>query len=261
MVHSVSLGLNRFTGDPPPLVALHGFTQTGAMFGELAGLLDCEVRAPDLPGHGRSSEVTAAFDGAVAGVVEVLEAIDRPAPLLGYSQGARIAMGVAIERPDLISRLVLVSASPGLASDSGREQRRLADETLAVRLTSVGLPAFLDEWMAQPMFRGLQRRGEEWLTQDRALRLANRPAGLAAALRGMGQGVQPYLGDRLTEVAIPVLLIVGADDDRYVNLAEDMLRDLPDVVLEVVSDCGHPVIGERPETVAGLVDGFLAGDG
>jgi 2-succinyl-6-hydroxy-2,4-cyclohexadiene-1-carboxylate synthase len=248
-------------GGPPPLVALHGFSQTGAMFGELAGLLDCDVQAPDLPGHGRSSEVVAAFDVAVAGVVEILEGIEGPARLLGYSQGGRIAMGVALERPDLISRLVLVSASPGIAADSDREQRRLADEALAVRLTSVGLPAFLDEWLAKPMFRRLQRRGEEWLAQDRALRLANSPAGLAAALRGMGQGVQPNLGDRLAEITLPVLLIVGADDDRYVTLAEGMQRDLPDAVLEVVPASGHPVIGERPEAVAELVGGFGVGDG
>ena len=75
----------------------------------------------------------------------------------------------------------------------------------------------------------------------------------------MGQGVQPYLGDRLAGVSIPVLLIAGALDPGYVTMAEEMHRSLQSAELVIVPNAGHSVVGERPETVARMVDRFVAG--
>lgn len=239
------------------MVALHGFSQTGAAYEEAAGLLDVAVVAPDLPGHGRSTAVSASFDSAMTGVVEILTELGRPVPLLGYSQGGRVALGLALEHPDLISRLILVSTSPGIASAAQRSKRRQEDEFRATRLESIGIEEFLDEWLEVPMFGGLGKRGRDWQKQDRAVRLQNRTGGLASALRGLGQGVQPYFGDRLGEIRIPVLLIVGALDHRYVTLAEAMRRSLRDADLAIVPNTGHPVIGEEPGVVADLVGRFV----
>jgi 2-succinyl-6-hydroxy-2,4-cyclohexadiene-1-carboxylate synthase len=239
------------------LVALHGFSQTGAAYEETAGLLGVEVVAPDLPGHGRSTAVPASFDSATSGTVEILRELGRPVPLLGYSQGGRVALGVALEHPDLVSRLILVSTSPGIASAGQRSKRRQEDESRATRLESIGIEKFLDEWLEMPMFGGLSKRGRDWQKRDRAVRLQNGTRGLAAALRGMGQGVQPYFGDRLGEIRIPALLIVGALDHRYVALAEAMRRGLRDVDLAIVPNTGHPVVGEEPGVVADLVGRFV----
>lgn len=238
-------------------MALHGFSQTSAVYEETAGLLDVEVVAPDLPGHGRSTEVPASFDSAITGVVEILTELGRPAPLLGYSQGGRVALGLTLEHPELVSRLILISTSPGIASAAERSERRQEDESRATRLESIGIAAFLDEWLEMPMFRGLWKRGRDWQEGDRAVRLQNRTEGLAAALRGIGQGVQPYLGDRLGEIRIPVLVIVGALDHRYVTLAKAMRCSFRDADLAIIPNTGHPVIGEEPGVVADLVGRFV----
>lgn len=253
--------MRRFAGESPPLVALHGFTQTGAMYAELAGFLGREVLAPDLPGHGKSSGVPVSFGSAVEGVAGVLVSLTGPVPLVGYSQGGRVALGAALQTPELVSHLVLVSASPGIGDEAEREVRRRSDESLAEELRSSGLPTFLDGWLGGAVFKGLQRRDEEWRIADRAARLENTADGLAAALAGMGQGSQPYFGERLIELSMPVLLLAGLLDEKYVSIATAMSAAVPNGALGIIPDAGHALIGEQPRMVAGLIQGFLTGSG
>lgn len=240
------------------MVALHGFTQTGAMFAELAELLEKEVLAPDLPGHGRSGGYPATFASVVAGLAEVLASVGSPVPLLGYSQGGRVALAVAIERPELVSHLVLVSTSVGIEDETERGERLHVDQAQAAELEREDLAAFVDRWLSDPMFAGLKRRGPAWQEADVARRLENTPGGLAAALAGMGQGAQPYLGGRLGELGMPVLLIAGERDEKYASIANAMMRSLPGATLRIVRDAGHAVIGEQPQVVAKLIGRFLA---
>ena len=249
--------LREFGDGPVGLVALHGFTQQGGSFEELASLLDIGVVAVDLPGHGHTEVEPITFDGAVSVVGEVLEAFAEPPALLGYSQGGRIALGLALAKPDLLDRLILVSASPGIEDPDLRRQRRVADDVLAGRIEGLGVEAFIDEWLSLEMFVGLHRRSVQWRDADRSLRLENTGTGLAAALRGMGQGAQPYLGEDVNQLAVSLLAVAGADDPRYTRHAEAMVRAVPDGVVEVVENAGHSVIGEMPDHIATLVGGFI----
>lgn len=257
MDESAGLWVRRFAGEPPPLVTLHGFTQTGAMFAELAELLDREILAPDLPGHGRSAGYPATFASAVAGVAEVLASVGSPVPLSGYSQGGRVALAVALDRPELVSHLVLVSTSPGIEDEGERGERLYADKVVAAELEREGLAAFVERWLSHPMFAGLSRRGAAWQAAEAARRLENTPGGLAAALVGMGQGAQPYLGGRLRELGMPVLIIVGEQDEKYLPIADAMIRSLEHGELDMIADAGHAVIGEQPRVTAELITRFL----
>jgi 2-succinyl-6-hydroxy-2,4-cyclohexadiene-1-carboxylate synthase len=145
---------------------------------------------------------------------------------------------------------VLVGASPGLADAAEREARRAADEALAARIEEVGVEAFAAEWGAQPLFEGQDERVAAAAHADR---LRNTPAGLAAALRGLGTGVMPPLWDRLGELAIPVTLVVGERDEKFRAIAERMAAVIPDCRLEVVAGAGHAVQLERPEAVAAAI--------
>jgi 2-succinyl-6-hydroxy-2,4-cyclohexadiene-1-carboxylate synthase len=108
--------------------------------------------------------------------------------------GGRHALRLALDRPDLVERLVLIGASPGLADTGEREQRRAADDALATHLEQIGVAAFVDEWLAQPIFAGLPVAA-----QFRDERRTNTAAGLAASLRLAGAGAQESLWD-LAEV-------------------------------------------------------------
>jgi len=237
------------------LGALHGFTLTGAQFEPLADA-GLEIHAPDLPGHGAS--VVDPVDSAttVDALGKWLASFHEPIPLLGYSQGGRMALLAALEFPALVDRLILVSASPGIRNDKQRAERRTRDEALARHIEAVGIDVFLDEWLTGPI-AGTAHLDEAVRRRDRLVRRDNTAAGLAAALRGIGQGSQPYVGDRVGTLAMPLLTLSGRNDTRYDRLARAMASAATDGIHRSISNAGHNVLLEAPEEVAGVVLEFL----
>ncbi len=251
---------------PLTLVALHGFTQTGASWGPLATRLGGSYRllAPDAPGHGRASALR-------AGLWETADLLDGTvvadggsvAGWVGYSMGGRMALHVALAHPRAVPKLALISTSPGIEDDIEREARHAADEALAKRIEEggpQGLGRFLADWLAQPLFATLPR--------ERAgldARLSNSPAGLASSLRLAGAGAQEPLWGRLPELGrrkLPVLLLAGELDRKYCELASATAEAIgPTATVRIVSGAGHACHLERPDEVAGeLARFFDAGD-
>jgi len=229
------------------ILALHGFTQRGSAWSEVANAAGGDWLLPDLPGHG--AEPVVPWEAAVARICGFLAAVPPPRVLAGYSMGGRLALGTALASPGLVDELVLVSASPGIEGSAARAQRRATDGALADRVEALGIEAFVDEWSARPMFAGLRGRGPGWVARDRAARLGNLPAGLAGALRALGQGIQPYLGDRLGLLEMPVLLMAGERDARYSGLARRMVEEIAGGRVVIVPAAGHPLLGERPGAI------------
>lgn len=234
------------------LVLLHGFSQTGASWervrAELGAAAGPSARAPDLRGHG-----TAADERPVdlAAVLADLEAVVGPgATLAGYSMGGRIALHFALAHPGRLARLVLIGAGPGLADPAERAARRAADEALAARIEAGPIEAFADAWGALPLWAG---QPDAVAAAARADRLRTSPAGLAAALRGLGTGALPALHDRLPELALPVDLVVGEGDAKFRAIAEAMEERLPSAVLHVVEGAGHAAQLERPGAIARIL--------
>jgi 2-succinyl-6-hydroxy-2,4-cyclohexadiene-1-carboxylate synthase len=87
----------------------------------------------------------------------------------------------------------------------------------------------------------------------REQRLRSTPAGLAAALRGLGTGALPSLWDRLDELTLPVDLVVGERDAKFRATAEGMAAGLPAARLHVVAGAGHAVHLEAPAAVAEVI--------
>jgi len=182
---------------------------------------------------------------------------DGPVPVLGYSQGARIALLLALDHPELISQLILVSGSPGISADAVRARRRQTDEAVAAEIEAVGVEAFLDSWLTQPLTSNAAV-SPETASRDRAIRSENTAAGLAAALRGLGQGALPYVGDRLGDLPIRVLTVAGGRDQKYRALAMEMAAAAPRGSFVIVETAGHNVVLEQPQALAGAVATFLA---
>jgi 2-succinyl-6-hydroxy-2,4-cyclohexadiene-1-carboxylate synthase len=163
--------------------------------------------------------------------------------------GGRLCLQLALDRPEVMHRLALVSASPGLADDAERAARREADERLAQEIERDGVDAFLERWLAQPLFASLPR--------DRAgieeRRAHNTVETLTSQLRVLGQGAQPSNWDRLGELRMPVLLIAGERDAKYVDLAHRMADAVPRARVEVIPGAGHACHLEQPEAVAHLL--------
>jgi 2-succinyl-6-hydroxy-2,4-cyclohexadiene-1-carboxylate synthase len=240
-------------GDPAGerVVLVHGFTQTLAAWGAVAGRLAGrrQVVRVDLPGHGGSGAVRAGF-GEAAGLVGEAGGTG---VYVGYSLGGRLCLRLALDRPDLVRGLVLVGASPGIADPGARARRREADEALASEIERDGVAAFLDRWLAGPLFAGLSEAAA-----GRADRLANQPAGLAAALRRLGTGTQEPLWGRLAGLRPPALLVAGALDAKFAGIAREMAAAIgPAARVALVPGAGHAVHLERPDAMAALVEAFL----
>jgi 2-succinyl-6-hydroxy-2,4-cyclohexadiene-1-carboxylate synthase len=232
------------------IVLLHGFTQTGRSWEPTIAALGERYRAlaPDIRGHGSAASARPADFSSVHG--DVLSLTHGSFALAGYSMGGRIALSIAVAAPERISRLTLVGASPGIADPGDRRSRRTADEALADRIEEEGIEAFAESWSSLPLFAGQSPAVAE---AAHAMRLAQSPAGLAAALRGLGTGVMEPLWDRLPQLAIPVTLVTGERDAKFQGIAKQMAAALPDAMLHVVPAAGHAVQLEAPEAVAALL--------
>ena len=251
-----------------PLLLLHGFTGSSQAWGEevLEALARSRrVLAVDLPGHGRS-DTPAPGDPLHIGcvVADLAHLLDRSgiekADWLGYSMGGRIALAGALTRPGRVARLILESASPGLDDAAEREERRVSDEALAARIEALGVEAFVDEWLAQPLFATQARLPDEVREGERRRRLSNRPEALAACLRGLGTGTQPSFWERLPERRSPTLLITGEHDTRFTGIAARMLPGLaamPGAQHVIVPGAGHAVHLEAPDAWLAAVISFL----
>lgn len=227
------------------MVFIPGFSQTASSW---APLLD-RVRRPDDDALALDVPVCDSFVDTAASLAH------GSATYVGYSQGGRLALQLALDRPDLAQRLVLVSASPGIADAAARSARRDDDARLGQAIAREGVDAFLERWLAQPMFATLSR--ERAGLDDR--RAANSVDTLTQQLRVLGQGSQPSNWERLDELAMPVLLIVGALDLKYVEIAHRMADVIRDVHVEVIADAGHACHLEQPDQFAHLLVSWLDG--
>ena len=229
------------------LLLLHGFTATGRSWDAVRRRIDgatySEVLAPDLRGHGEAAGRLPASVPAVVGDLRQ----DEPYALAGYSMGGRIALHLALDQPELVKRLVLISTTPGIAEPTGRAERRRSDEELAEGIERAGIEAFARWWAAQPLFAG---QPPEVAAAARADRLRNTAEGLAASLRGMGTGRMTPVWDRLGELTMPTTVLVGERDAKFRALGERMAERLPNAELVVVPGAGHAVHLEAPDAVA-----------
>lgn len=246
-------------------LVLHGFTGSAESMQGVAQALE-ETRPTarlELVGHGESdapSEVAPyAMSACVEQVVGSLAPLGLERPhLVGYSMGGRTALSAAVAYPDRFASLTLVGATAGIDDAALRSERIDADQALADRIERDGLEAFVDHWMALPLFASQASLGAAALARARAERLRQRPHGLANSLRGMGAGAQPPIFDRLGACALPVLLVVGGGDEKFKGIAARLASALPDARTAVVEGVGHAAHLEDPIAFGEILRGFLA---
>ena len=256
------LAYERWAGHGPPLLLLHGFTGCRTSFAHLREWLTphAEVVTVDLPGHGDSPfPQGTTFASTLCALRALLDALGlSQVDVVGYSLGARVALGLAVEESARVRRLVLESGSPGLRRRRDRGERRRQDEALAARLESTGVPAFVERWEALPLFAGVRALPGEVQQALRARRLAGSAEGLALSLRRLGLGSQPSYWSALPSIRTPTLLLSGARDVKFTAVARRMAAELPVVWGHVFSGVGHAPHLEVPEAWAREVTGFLS---
>lgn len=240
-------------GDPAdiPLLALHGFMQTGATWEQAARRL-CQghcLYAVDLLGHGGTDKpgcphcyaLPAQAEALAAFITEVMlpqnaQAVQAAGDtrraqahvhVLGYSMGGRLALELAIRHSDLVYTLVLESAGFGPVDESDRAALAARAAVWADMLRTEGIQAFVDYWEELPLFASQQRLDQATRDALRAERLANDPAALALCVENAGAHTMPTereMRERLSYCWTPVLYICGTADEKYLVQAENVQR-------------------------------------
>jgi 2-succinyl-6-hydroxy-2,4-cyclohexadiene-1-carboxylate synthase len=170
--------------------------------------------------------------------------------------GGRLALYFALHYPHRLRSLLLESSSPGLATAEERSARRQRDDELATWIEAHEITAFVARWEALPLWSSQTAVSTAKRSALRAQRRQNSRRGLANSLRGMGTGVQPPLWDNLPQLTLPVQLISGALDQKFVQINKKMAALLPAARLNIVPEAGHTVHWERPEFFAKIVEMF-----
>jgi pimeloyl-ACP methyl ester carboxylesterase len=260
--------LRYFVGGPADcetVVLVHGLGGCAANWVDVAPLLAerRRVLVPELPGHGLSTPLPsvpnlAVFAERVALLAEREQAL--PAAFVGHSLGAVVALRLALQRPDDVCALVLAAAA-GISSTSRRV--RYALRILGI----IGPRRFVAPWVdsvaGSPLLRyavfGHWGAADPLIMSPEAVdgfldgtRLTSDSVSAARAV--VSDDVRPELG----ELRCPTLVLWGARDTQLpLGDAFEFARRL-NAPLRVIADCGHLLIGERPDLCADAIENFLA---
>jgi 2-succinyl-6-hydroxy-2,4-cyclohexadiene-1-carboxylate synthase len=214
------------------IALLHGFAGDPSVW--------TDVRVPDaraiaLPGHGETP-VQRGWDANLAAVAEQLDGVDL---VVGYSLGARVALGlVATAR---VPAAILIGVNPGIA-DAEKPARRAGDAEWARVLREHGIAEFVDRWAAQPLFATQARVDADRVAARRERRLQHDPEQLAQSLEQMGLAEMPDY--RASFPRDRVAVIAGADDAKYTQIAREL-----GAPFESIPGSGHDPTLERPATL------------
>ncbi|OUC13709.1 MAG: 2-succinyl-6-hydroxy-2,4-cyclohexadiene-1-carboxylate synthase [Alkalinema sp. CACIAM 70d] len=244
----------------PALCFLHGFLGRGDDFSVI--VKDCSQQfhciCMDLPGHGQSFDWPSNAYSMEKTATQVIAVLDRSAihqtALYGYSMGGRLALYLACYFPDRVSQVFLESASPGLASEVERQERKARDSALAAELQQ-DFPQFLDRWYQQPLFQSLQQHPK--FPEIYQKRQQNHPQGLAKSLISMGLGAQPNLWPHLPQLTQPIQLIAGEWDHKFIAIQQAMAQQLPNATCTIVPQAGHNIHLEQPSAIQAILHAAL----
>ncbi len=251
-------------GNGPAILLVHGFTGSASTWKTSRDYLSgMTTIAPDLLGHGDSDCPPERDRHSMPAAVDDLVCLIRKLSfgrviVLGYSMGGRLAMHLALRAPEIVEALVLESTSAGIESRQERLARATSDEQLADEIERDGIAAFVARWEALPLFASQVNLPAAARESLRRQRLKQSPHGLASSLRGMSVGFQESLWTRLSELSMPELIIAGALDRKYCDIARTMSEAVPDARLSIIPDAGHAVHLERPSAFWQTVRTFLA---
>jgi pimeloyl-ACP methyl ester carboxylesterase len=230
-----------------PVLLSHGYGATSAMFGPNVAALsgDNRVVTWDLRGHGASQSpadlACYAAQNAVADMAALLDelSIDR-AILGGHSLGGYLSLSFTLANPERVAGLVLIGTGPGFRNDEARDAWNRRAEATAARLEGDGISALGSS-------AELHSGGHEDV------------AGLILAAQGTLTQHDAHVIDGLPAIAVPALVVVGADDTHFLAAADYMTAKIPGARKVVIAGAGHAPNIDKPAEFNHAVTEFLAG--
>lgn len=230
------------------LLALHGFAGAPTVWDGLVPP-GVELEAPWLPGHGPRAPLTGGFGDVV---VELARSLKEPHVVAGYSLGARLALALTLACPERVERAMLFGGTPGIETDQARAARRRWDEAQAKAIEE-DIATWAQRWATLPIFASQSSLPAEARAAQHRQRQDHDPAGLAWSMRALGQGSMPSAWSSLGSLRRPVTFAAGADDEKYVAIAERAAGLAERIEARIIVGAGHNPLLEQPQAVADLL--------
>ena len=247
--------------DKPFLVLLHGFMGSGESFKHLLpSLMEfCNPVTIDLLGHGNTegAELHYRFSTKeqVTDLIKLIsEQLHHPLHLYGYSMGGRLALQLAIHKPQLFRGLILESSTFGIEGETERQARQSLDAQWCDQIMG-NYKGFLEEWKKMPLFGN--PINPELTKELHQVQVKQNPLWMSNSLESFGTGTMPCVRERLGELKMPVQLIAGEQDSKFIHINRLIEKEIEDCRLEVVPEAMHRVHLEQPEKVVEVIKKFI----
>lgn len=233
-------------GDGPTVLLSHGYSATTAMWaGQIHALTEhWNLVTWDMRGHGNSAspEDPALYSErhTVDDMAALLDACEADQAVIGgLSLGGYMSLAFHVAHPTRTAALMLFDTGPGYKSDAGRAGWNRTAEARAVALERDGLAA-------------LGEGGEVRISQHRSAQ------GLAHAARGMLAQVDDRVIRSLPGIAVPTLVLVGAEDQPFLVPTDYMAGKIPGASKVVLEGAGHAANLDQPAAFNAAVKEFLS---
>ena len=222
----------------PSLVLLHGgMSSSGSLLRNLAPHFDKKYRvaAFDRRGHGRTADTDAPFhyEEMADETIAFLEHLGGKHYVVGHSDGGNVALIVAMRRPDLLKRVVLVGAN-----------------------------YHFDGMRPMPMFHLEGEQFEEWATKYGELSPSGKEHARDVITKTLHMfDTEPAFSvDDLAKISVPMLVMAGDDDLMELSHTTSMYEAVPGAQLAIVPGTSHAVLKEKTKLSAKLIRNFFEDD-
>ncbi len=251
------------TGEGTPLVLSPGYCQTHENFRaqvEPFAAAGYRVVLWDYRGHGKSgtpeSEAAYSMDQVVDDLGRVLDwaAPGEPAVVGGLSFGGLASQHFALRHPDRVRALLLIASGPGFKNPKAQAGWEAQIDRIAGRLERVGFEGYTTGRAAP---NSIGRRPELPAAQSAGRAIEAQDPHAVARFGRRVSGPAPSTMERLAEIAVPALVLVGEQDAAYLPAGEVMAARLPNAEHVLIEDAGHCVNIEQTEAFNEAVLGFL----
>ena len=235
-------------GDGPALILTHGYSSTSAMWeGQIEALSKHhKLVLWDMRGHGKSdypADPNAYSEALTIGdIAALLDQIGtRRAIVGGLSLGGYMSLAFYRTHPERVAALLIIDTGPGFKKDEARTAWNKRAHETAERFERDGLS----------VLKSLSRERSSVTHRD--------ARGLALAARGMLTQRDASVMEILPEIAVPSLIVVGADDTPFLAASDYMAAKIPGAKKVVIPSAGHAVNIDQPQAFIDAVLPFLEG--
>ena len=235
------------SGQGPTLLLTHGYSATGAMWaGQVEPFSkDYRLITWDMRGHGRSDypEDPAAYSEAatVADMAALLDLVGAEKAIVGgLSLGGYMSLAFHLAHPERVRGLLIIDTGPGYRNDEARDGWNRNALRTAERYEGEGLARLA---AGSPEMRAAQHRNAK---------------GLALAARGMLTQRDARVISSLPSIAVPALVVVGANDTPFLAASDYMAAKIPGAKKVVIENAGHAANIDQPLAFNTAVLAFLS---